>query len=204
MTYLKCLAENEILCKADVICTTCNTAFDKRIEYKRFRQVLIDEATQATELETLIPILKGAEHVIMAGDHCSLGPLIMCKDASNLGLNSSLFERLMHLDITPIRLQVQYRMHPCLSRFPAMTFYESALQNGISEHERTLDSFSFPWPVPGLPMFFFHSLSREEKSASGRSFFNRTEAHHVLQILLEFFKAGLQPDQIGIITPYEG
>ena len=55
---------------ADVICTTCVTALDRRIRNFKFRQVLIDESTQATEPETLIPILKGAKHVILVGDHC--------------------------------------------------------------------------------------------------------------------------------------
>jgi len=53
-------------------------------------------------------------------------------------------------------------------------------------------------------MFFFHSISNEEISASGTSFLNRTEAQNVEQIVTAFFNAGLRPDQIGIITPYEG
>lgn len=124
---LKRQAEDEILKNADVICTTCVTALDRRIRNLKFRQVLIDESTQATEPETLIPILKGAKHVILVGDHCQLGPVIMCKKAAKAGLNQSLFERLVCLGIRPIRLQVQYRMHPCLSNFPSMTFYEGSL-----------------------------------------------------------------------------
>ncbi len=53
-----------------MICTTCVAAFDRRLKYLKFKQVLIDEATQATEPETLIPILRGAKHVILVGDHC--------------------------------------------------------------------------------------------------------------------------------------
>lgn len=79
-------------------------AFDRRLKQFRFTQVLIDEATQATEPETLIPILKGAKHVILVGDHCQLGPVIMCKKAAKAGLNQSLFERLVCLGIRPIRL----------------------------------------------------------------------------------------------------
>lgn len=67
---LKRQAEDEILRNADVICTTCVSAFDQRLKSYKFKQVLIDEATQATEPETLIPILKGAKHVILVGDHC--------------------------------------------------------------------------------------------------------------------------------------
>ena len=130
---LKRQAEDEILKNAEVICTTCVSAFDRRLKNFRFPQVLIDEATQATEPETLIPILRGAKHVILVGDHCQLGPVIMCKKAAKSGLNQSLFERLVCLGIRPIRLQVQYRMHPCLSNFPSLTFYEGSLQNGISK-----------------------------------------------------------------------
>jgi len=101
---LKRHAEDEILRNADVICTTCVSAFDQRLKSLKFKQVLIDEATQATEPETLIPILKGAKHIILVGDHCQLGPVIMSKKASKAGLNQSLFERLICLGIRPIRL----------------------------------------------------------------------------------------------------
>ena len=128
----------------------------------------------------------------------------MCKKAAKAGLNQSLFERLICLGIRPIRLQVQYRMHPVLSNFPSMTFYEGSLQNGISKQERILKGFDFPWPSPEKPMFFFHSISNEEISASGTSYLNRVEAQNVEQIVTAFFNAGLNPEQIGIITPYEG
>jgi regulator of nonsense transcripts 1 len=53
-------------------------------------------------------------------------------------------------------------------------------------------------------MLFYHSHSSEEISASGTSFLNRIEAYNVEQVVTNFFNAGLRPDQIGIITPYEG
>jgi len=44
--------------------------------------------------------------VVLVGDHCQLGPVIMCKRAAEAGLSQSLFERLRLLGIKPIRLQV--------------------------------------------------------------------------------------------------
>ena len=44
--------------------------------------------------------------VILVGDHCQLGPVIMCKRAAEAGLCQSLFERLRLLGVKPIRLQV--------------------------------------------------------------------------------------------------
>lgn len=56
---LRSKAEREILQAADVICTTCVGAGDPRLTNFRFRQVLIDESTQAMEAECFIPIVLG-------------------------------------------------------------------------------------------------------------------------------------------------
>jgi regulator of nonsense transcripts 1 len=53
-------------------------------------------------------------------------------------------------------------------------------------------------------MMFWSNLGNEEISASGTSYLNRTEASNVEKIVTRFFKAGVKPDDIGIITPYEG
>ena len=74
-------------------------------------------------------------------------------------------------------------MHPCLSNFPSMTFYEGSLQNGISKQERVLPGFSFPWPQADRPMFFYHTVGSEEMSASGTSFLNRLEAQNLEQVV---------------------
>eukprot|EP00357_Protocruzia_adherens_P001695 CAMPEP_0115019440 /NCGR_PEP_ID=MMETSP0216-20121206/29450_1 /TAXON_ID=223996 /ORGANISM="Protocruzia adherens, Strain Boccale" /LENGTH=976 /DNA_ID=CAMNT_0002390921 /DNA_START=79 /DNA_END=3010 /DNA_ORIENTATION=- len=196
--------ERKILQAADVICTTCTSAGDPRLSRFRFKKVLIDEVTQATEPECLIPITKGAKQVVLVGDHCQLGPVIMCKKSAQAGLNHSLFERLICLCVRPIRLQVQYRMHPCLSAFPSTTFYEGSLQNGVTISERQYQSIEFPWPVPTQPMFFYNSVGQEEISASGTSFLNRTEASNVEKLVTKFLQCGILSGQIGVITPYEG
>ncbi|KAI3703427.1 hypothetical protein L1987_73495 [Smallanthus sonchifolius] len=41
----------------------------------QIRQVLIDESTQSTEPECLIPLILGAKQVVLVGDHCQLGPM---------------------------------------------------------------------------------------------------------------------------------
>ncbi|KAL3817946.1 hypothetical protein ACJIZ3_003851 [Penstemon smallii] len=201
---LKRATEREISQSADVICCTCVGAGDPRLANFRFRQVLIDESTQATEPECLIPLVLGVKQVILVGDHCQLGPVIMCKKAARAGLAQSLFERLVLLGVKPIRLQVQYRMHPALSEFPSNSFYEGTLQNGVTINERQSPGIDFPWPVPNRPMFFYVQMGQEEISASGTSYLNRTEAANVEKIVTTFLKSGVVPSQIGVITPYEG
>ena len=179
--YYKALKkiENDIIQNADVVCVTAVGAGDRRLEKYRFRQVLFDESTQATEPETLIPIIMGAKQVVMVGDHCQLGPVVTCRSASRAGLSQSLFERLIFMGVQPIRLQVQYRMHPCLSEFPSNAFYEGTLQNGVTEAERADSEDVFPWPCPSKPMLFWAQMGVEEMSASGYSYLNRGEAYAV-------------------------
>jgi regulator of nonsense transcripts 1 len=196
--------ERETLRVADVICTTCVGAGDPRLAGMLFKTVLVDEATQATEPECLIPIVKGAQQVVLVGDHCQLGPVIMCKPAANAGLSRSLFERLVILGHRPIRLQVQYRMHPCLSEFPSNYFYEGTLQNGVTSSERTARSVAFPWPDTDQPMMAYNSVGHEELSASGTSYLNRMEASLVEKLVTKLLEAGVAPAHIGVVTPYEG
>ncbi|XP_028912437.1 regulator of nonsense transcripts 1-like isoform X2 [Ornithorhynchus anatinus] len=201
---LKRTAEREILMNTDVICCTCVGAGDPRLAKLQFRSILIDESTQATEPECMVPVVLGAKQLILVGDHCQLGPVVMCKKAAKAGLSQSLFERLVVLGIRPIRLQVQYRMHPALSAFPSNIFYEGSLQNGVTAVDRVKKGFDFQWPQPDKPMFFYVTQGQEEIASSGTSYLNRTEAANVEKITTKLLKAGAKPDQLGIITPYEG
>jgi regulator of nonsense transcripts 1 len=127
----------------------------------------------------------------------------MCKKAANAGLHRSLFERMIDLGVRPIRLEVQYRMHPCLSEFPSNTFYDGVLQNGISHTDRIMTEVDFPWPNPETPMMFYVSSGSEEMGTSGTSFLNRSEAVNVEKCVTKLMRGGARPDQIGVITPYE-
>lgn len=204
--YIKHLRSSElkILNKCDVVCCTCVGAADKRLSQFKFRTVLVDESTQASEPEVLIPIVKGAKQVILVGDHQQLGPVILDRKAADAGLKQSLFERLVFLGHIPIRLEVQYRMHPCLSEFPSNMFYEGSLQDGVTNADRLVADSSFPWPVVDTPMMFWANYGREELSSSGNSYLNRVEAMNVERIITRLFKDGIKPEQIGVITPYEG
>ncbi|KAH8411744.1 hypothetical protein KR215_010553 [Drosophila sulfurigaster] len=200
---LKRGTENQLLEAADVICCTCVGAGDIRLSRIKFTSILIDESMQSTEPECMVPVVLGAKQLILVGDHCQLGPVVMCKKAARAGLSQSLFERLVVLGIRPFRLEVQYRMHPELSQFPSNFFYEGSLQNGVCAEDRRL-KLDFPWPQPERPMFFLVTQGQEEIAGSGTSFLNRTEAANVEKITTRFLKAGVKPEQIGIITPYEG
>jgi hypothetical protein len=50
---------------ADVICCTCVGAGDPRLAKMQFRSILIDESTQATEPECMVPVILGAKQVCL-------------------------------------------------------------------------------------------------------------------------------------------
>lgn len=196
--------ERKILRETQIVCCTCAGAQDARLIKSVFRTVLIDESTQACEPEVMIPITKGAKQVILIGDHQQLGPVILDKGARKAGLSQSLFERMIALGQIPYRLEVQYRMHPALSEFPSNMFYEGSLQNGVVLYDREWPGLTFPWPVPSFPMMFWANFGKEEVSSLGMSYLNRVEAMNVEKIISRLFRDGVQPSQIGVITPYEG
>jgi regulator of nonsense transcripts 1 len=194
----------KLLNDVEVITTTCINSFDPRLNALSFPIVIIDEATQAIEPEVILTMLKKTHKVILAGDHMQLGPTVMSKDAARCGLNQSLFLRMVKLGMAPLRLEVQYRMHPELSLFSSDTFYDGVLQNGVSSMDRHDFALDFPWPSLDKPLFFWHVVGKEEISPSGTSFYNRDEADLVGALVQGFHKAGLASNKLGIITPYKG
>ena len=68
--------------------------------------VIIDEACQCIEPSCLIPLQYGAHHVTLVGDPMQLPATTFSKEASDLGLNRSLFERLVKCGATVPMLEV--------------------------------------------------------------------------------------------------
>ena len=75
-------------------------------------QVIVDEAGMCPEPQCLVPIIATkADQVVLIGDHKQLRPIIMCKEAAELGLDRSLFERYVSRENDMFTMLVQqYRM----------------------------------------------------------------------------------------------
>ena len=74
-----------ILREADVICATCIGAGSSLLDNINFAGVLIDEASQATELSTLVPLMHECQQLVLVGDHCQLPPTVPDDDAQYEG-----------------------------------------------------------------------------------------------------------------------
>ena len=194
----------EIIDSAEVIVATCIGVAHKSVGERRFPIVLIDEATQATETTTLVPIVRGVRQLILIGDHKQLPPTIISKRAEEAGFVRSLFERLIDAGIKPFMLKTQYRMHPCISEYPSARFYDGLLEDGVSSDER-LAPAGFIWPNWDLPIAFIPLDSIEGTDVENASRYNSDEAIKVVEIVQKLLESmDILPSDIGVITPYNG
>ena len=69
--------EKAIVNQASVVVSTCDTSGNSLLRDFVFNSVLIDEASQTVEPEAMIPIVHGAQRVILVGDQCQLEPVVL-------------------------------------------------------------------------------------------------------------------------------
>ena len=195
---------DDILEHAQVICATCVGAGGRLLDSRRFPLVLLDEATQATEPASLIPLTKGARHVVLVGDHHQLPPTVISRRAEEDGLACSLFERLVALGAPSTMLTTQYRMHPVIREWPSERFYGGQLEDGILAEERVAPA-GFVWPDWNAPVAFIPVEGAEDTSPDGASKQNMDEAGLAVRVV-DMLLSGddITPHDIGVVTPYSG
>ena len=195
---------DDILDRAQVLCCTCIGSGHDLLDGRRFSRVLIDEATQATEPASLVPLVKGSRQIVLVGDHRQLPPTVISRRAEKGGLDRSLFERLVEMGIAPHMLTTQYRMHPSISDFPNKRFYEGKLEDGVNKSDREAPA-GMLWPDWDAPLAFLPVEGEEILSPDGASKENLVEASWVVKILMGLIEeGGLEFSDIGIVTPYAG
>ncbi|CAF4396880.1 unnamed protein product [Rotaria sp. Silwood2] len=102
----------------------------------KFPFILIDEASQITECNIVIPLVRITNQIVLVGDQKQLPPIIKTAEAKPL-LERSFFQRLLeNININSIMLDTQYRMHPSLIDFPSKVFYDGSLKTGIKPEQR--------------------------------------------------------------------
>ena len=195
---------DDILDRCQVLCCTCIGSGHDLLDGRRFSRVLIDEATQATEPASLVPLVRGSRQIVLIGDHKQLPPTVISRRAEDGGLSRSLFERLIDMGIEPKLLTTQYRMHPSISEFPNTHFYQGLLEDGVSPDQRPAP-MGMLWPDWESPMAFVPVDGDELLSPDGASKENPAEASWAVKILIGLVEGGeIDLSDIGIVTPYAG
>jgi hypothetical protein len=150
-----------------------------------------------------------SQHVALIGDHKQLPPVITSREAQDKGLGISLFERLTEeggeslatslprllnistTEVPSIMLNVQYRMHPAIARFPSNEFYNNLIRDGMVDNAGGIPDRLNPPSSTQLDMhagklnrpsvIFLDHAGNE--SPSDRSRVNWNEAHIVCSVV---------------------
>ncbi|KAK4698643.1 sorting nexin-41/42, partial [Phenoliferia sp. Uapishka_3] len=197
-------ARLEILQHADIVCSTLSSSGQlwSTKHQLTFPTVIIDEACQASEISTLIPLTLGCTRAILIGDPLQLPPTIISQKATALSFDRSLFVRLMEQNTKVVQLlSIQYRMHPKIFNFPSRVFYDHLLRDGPDMVSKTNRSWH-SW----LPPYSFVSVEGSKEVRSDRSWKNTIEALAVRD-LYELLLAKHPPGEgdeysVGVIAPY--
>jgi senataxin len=200
--------QQEIIDEAHVICTTLSGSGHEMFQSMNveFETVVIDEAAQCIELSALIPLKYGCSKCVLVGDPKQLPPTVLSKMASKFQYEQSLFVRMQKNHPKDVHLlDVQYRMHPDISRFPSLTFYDGKLQDGADMAKLR----ARPWHQSELlsPYRFFDVQGMHQSATKGHSLINYAELQAAMQLyerLLTDVKDYDFVGKIGIITPYKG
>lgn len=112
---------------AQVICCTPVTATNRALSKKKFNTLFFDEASQALEAISWIPLLK-CNRVIFSGDHFQLPPVVKSVKAKQEGLDKTMLDRCIQHDTISTLLTRQYRMHQHIMQFSNAYFYNNELE----------------------------------------------------------------------------
>ncbi|KAJ5194490.1 Zinc finger CCHC-type [Penicillium cf. griseofulvum] len=200
--------QEQIINESHVICTTLSGSGHEIFQGMNveFETVIIDEAAQCIELSALIPLKYGCSKCVLVGDPKQLPPTVLSKMASKFQYEQSLFVRMQKNHPQDVHLlDIQYRMHPAISRFPSVTFYDGKLQDGPDMAKLR----QRPWHQSELlsPYRFFDVQGMHSSAARGHSLINYAELQVAMQLydrLITDVKDYDFAGKIGIITPYKG
>ncbi len=184
--------------QVDVIVTTCITAGDGRLNDIEFGLVVVDEAARLSHGETLIPISRAKDRVVLIGDDMQLGPILRVKTKDE-GIEDSLFVELMNKGIEPTQLNVQYRQLEPLNRFSSSLYAETVETNFMALKESRVTRL--PWKNPKIPIAFVNT--RNDKAYKQDALrINEREADLIFRHVEFALKCGVEKEDIGIMVPY--
>jgi len=197
-----------VLNSSHIVLTTLGSAGGRAMtSANRFKVVVIDEAAQSAEPSSLVALQLGSKHAILVGDPQQLPATIFSVSGRSTKYDRSLFQRLEEADHDVHMLNMQYRMHPMISKFPRHIFYQDNLLDGpnvlrsdFGGSFKTMLGIKFPSVRP----FNMYDLdSKEERN--GTSLSNKYEAKLAVQLYSTLDRVSdglLVKTRVAIITPY--
>ncbi|KAJ2942811.1 hypothetical protein O0L34_g14997 [Tuta absoluta] len=196
----------------EVVGVTCLGAAHPLLRRRGFDVCVVDEATQLPQCTALRPLL-AADRFVLVGDPDQLPPVVRSRAARRLGMEESLFHRLMTEDATST-LQLQYRMNQPLVDIANKVAYSGKLkcadarvaearldidEKKVMELPAWLQSACSPSPEHAA---LFLDVTSTETPTDGRHCTNVEEACVLMAIVEAMIQGGVKPSDIGVIAAY--
>ncbi len=191
-----------ILDHSQAIVTTLLGSIHSTIHDRRFPVAIIDEAAQALEPGTWIPVLK-SDKIVLAGDPFQLPPTVKSAEAVRKGFSITLIEKQLASGRKVNLLDRQYRMNHLIMGFSNEWFYGGKLVADAGVNDWKLDAES-PADHP-LEFIDTAGCGFEEISGEGSFSLENPGEFRVLRTHLLRLASQVRPEhdpQIGIISPY--
>ncbi|XP_003513480.1 probable helicase senataxin isoform X2 [Cricetulus griseus] len=209
--------QNTIILESHVICCTLSTSGGLLLESAfrgqggvPFSCVIVDEAGQSCEVETLSPLIHRCNKLILVGDPKQLPPTVISMKAQEYGYDQSMMARFCKLleenveqnmigRLPILQLTIQYRMHPDICLFPSNYVYNKNLKtNRMTETIRC----SSEWPFQPYLVF---DVGDGSERRDNDSYINVQEIKLVMEIikLIKDKRKDISSRNIGIITHYK-
>lgn len=204
----------------EVVGVTCLGAAHAMLARTTFDLCIVDEATQVLQCTVLRPLF-AAKKFVLVGDPDQLPPVVRSRAARRLGMEESLFHRLMCEEATST-LQLQYRMNQALADVANRVAYDNRLQcadSNVAEARLKIDVQKIhqllsasSWlsmacsPEPQYAALFLDVTSNNIGDVADgpvkNSCANPTEACVVISLVEALKQGNVKPSDIGVIAPY--
>ncbi|RHZ06605.1 hypothetical protein DYB31_007433, partial [Aphanomyces astaci] len=194
--------ESSFLESAHIVFTTLSSAGHRALDdSSRYDILVIDEAAQAVELSTIIPMRFGSRQCVLVGDPQQLSATVFSRTSAQSLYERSLFERLESCG-HPVHMLRTH--HPTISAFPRQYFYGGLLQDGDNVRQPTYAKMYHGLAPAFKPLVFWNLVSsREAMSSMSRT--NPMEVKLAVNLYLTL-RNSCPPDairgKVGVITPY--
>lgn len=192
---------DNIISDAQAICCTLISATNSVMANRRYKTVIIDEAAQALEPATWIPIMKG-KRIILTGDPFQLPPTVKSREAQRQGFGITLLERSLNKEISASLLRMQYRMNELIMDFSNYQFYDGKLIAAPSVAHHTLPKDQQPISfIDTAGCSFDEQINPEYLSRFNPGEFNIL-CEHLYQLLAQLSEEDKLIHSIALISPY--
>ena len=202
MDEIQKLVEKNLINESNVVCCNLIVSARQSIAEFDFDYVIIDEASQASQINTLIPLIHNPTKLILLGDDQQLDATSP-KDFEPIYQSTllSMYSKLLKKEVQHVKLNTQFRMNRFISEFVNEEFYKGKIETILETEKNT----SIKLHIILTPIMFVDVKDGCESEVEiGSTFKNIKEADVIETILYNLKKQEYEGSQIGVITPYKG